>query len=186
MANNMFSSAGNLFTLLENLLEWSRIKQGQASFKPVKCNLYEVINQNTELHKMQIEKKWITITNSISPDTFIYADLQMLNGIIRNLLSNAIKFSHPRGSVLFRSTIFDENTLEISICDSGIGIPDEMKRRLFVLGADSARKGTAGEPSTGLGLLLCKEYIEKHSGNIRLESEEEHGSTFHFTSDTLC
>ena len=181
MANNMFSSAGNLFTLLENLLEWSRIKRGQASFKSVKCNLSEIINQNTELNKLQIEKKCLLITNSISSDTFVYADLQMLNGIIRNLVSNAIKFSHHGGSVMFKSQIIDEKTVEISICDEGIGIPDEMKEKLFVLGYQSSRKGTDGEPSTGLGLLLCKEYIEKHNGKLWVESEVGKGSEFHFT-----
>ena len=181
MANNMFYSAGNLFKLLENLLEWSRMKRGLISFKPVKCNLSDVVKQNTELHILQAGKKSVSIINTIDPATIVIADLQMLNGIIRNLLSNAIQFSHHGGTVIFESKETKDNNLIISIKDEGIGIPDEMKDKLFALGSESSRKGTDGEPSTGLGLLLCKEYIEKHKGNLWVESEVAKGSTFYFT-----
>ena len=181
MANDMFYSAGNLFKLLENLLEWSRMKRGLISFKPVKCNLSYVIKQNIELHILQAGKKSVSINNIIDPATIVIADLQMLNGIIRNLLSNAIKFSHHGGTVFLESEETKDNNLIISIKDEGIGIPDEMKEKLFALGSESSRKGTDGEPSTGLGLLLCKEYIEKHKGKLWVESEVGKGSTFHFT-----
>lgn len=184
MANNMFSSAGNLFKLLENLLEWSRMKQGQISFNPSKCNLYDVVKQNSELHCLLAEKKCVSVVNSIPQHTIVKADLNMLNGIVRNLLSNAIKFSYYGGSVVFVSEETKDNTILFSISDNGIGIPDEMKEKLFVLGAESSRKGTYGEPSTGLGLLICKEYVEKHKGKIWVESETGKGCTFYITLDT--
>jgi signal transduction histidine kinase len=181
MANNMHSVASNLFKLLENLLEWSRIQRGLVQFSPRVCILSEIINENMGIHSLQASQKGLDIINSISPGTLIYADFQMMNAIIRNLLSNAIKYSHMNSSIIIFSRESNENEMEIAIKDTGIGMSKETKEKLFSLGLVNSGNGTDGETGTGLGLLLCKEYIGKHNGKIWVESEEGKGSTFYLS-----
>jgi PAS domain S-box-containing protein len=178
---SMKESATNIYGLLENLLEWSRLKQGRMNFNPEKIKLEQIITACIELLKESARKKEIKISCSIADDLEIYADLHMLETVIRNLVSNAIKFTSKSGEINVSATMRADNAVEIKIRDTGIGMSQEIISKLFFLNQQTSRKGTEGEPSTGLGLLLCKEFIEMHKGNIWVESEEGKGSAFSFT-----
>jgi len=119
------------------------------------------------------------------PENFkIIADIHMLQAIIRNLISNAIKFTHSGGKVQLSAHENGNNFTTISVSDTGIGISPEMQTKLFQIDSNTKMKGTEGELSTGLGLILCKEFVEKHGGKIWVESELGKGSTFYFTLPT--
>lgn len=179
--NQLNIQAKNLFNLLVNLLEWSRVKRGLFEFEPTKINIYKVISSCISVIKDNAKNKKIDLINNVSKDLFAYADEKMISLIFRNLITNAIKFSQNNGQVIINVEDYDGQFLLISVRDFGIGIPSEMKDKLFKIGSKINRKGTAGEESTGLGLLLCKEFIEKHNGKIWVESEEGKGSIFYFT-----
>ncbi len=176
----MFRGAKNAFNLLENLLEWSRSQLGRIEFAPEKIRLNEVIHTATTLLEMSAANKQIKITHSIDSEIFIYADMNMLSTIVRNLVSNAIKFTDKNGEIKISSRILHD-FVEISIADSGIGISKEDLENLFKIEKQISRKGTKGEIGTGLGLLLCKEFIEKHGGTIHVDSRIGKGSVFRFT-----
>jgi PAS domain S-box-containing protein len=176
-------SALNLYKLLENLLEWSLIKRGMMEFNPLNYDLQEIIKENVDVIYANAKQKNIQVINIIPNDISIYADHHMLNTVIRNLLNNAIKFTHEGGFIdigIQRPKINFDNSVCVFIKDSGIGMDDDIKLNLFKLNANVSRTGTNDEPSSGLGLLLCKEFINKHNGEIWVESEEGIGSTFYF------
>jgi PAS domain S-box-containing protein len=182
----MRDAAGNIYQLLENLLEWSRMQRGTIEFNPEECSIIQIINQNIELVREISVQKNITIENKISDNTIINADIAMLNTIFRNLISNSIKFTHRNGIIEIGNTKQEINNslttngyIEIYLKDTGIGMNNELINKLFKIEEDVSRKGTENEPSTGLGLLLCKEFAEKHNGSIRVESEVGKGSTFY-------
>ncbi len=181
IAESMQSSAKNLFSLLENLLQWSKIQQGKFDFSPINIRLIPIINFNLEIFAESCKIKNIKIINSIIDDIEIKADVAMLNTIIRNLISNAIKFTNKEGEITISSHKIDSQTIKISVKDNGIGIDEELKKKLFKIDEQSSRLGTEGESSTGLGLMLCKEFVEIHGGLISVESEAGKGSTFSFT-----
>jgi signal transduction histidine kinase len=178
---NMKDSASNLYGLLENLLEWSRLKRGLMDFIPERLKVSQVITQSIEVLKESARKKSININYSFPEDLEIFADRHMLETVIRNLVSNAIKFTPAYGVVIISSYIKSDQSIEINVIDSGIGISPELRAKLFHISEKTSRQGTEGEPSTGLGLLLCKEFIEKHNGKIHVVSEPGNGSTFTFT-----
>ena len=181
IAVKMKESANNIYGLLVNLLEWSRLKRGMMDFTPEMLNVKQKITSSIEVLAESAREKKIAINYSIPEDLTIYADSHMFETIIRNLVSNAIKFTPKSGEISVSATATPDNNVEIKISDKGIGMSAELISRLFLLFERTNRKGTEGEPSTGLGLLLCKEFIDKHNGKIRVESEEGKGSTFSFT-----
>ena len=172
---SMKTSATNIYSLLENLLEWSRLRRGVMDFIPEKINLKKKIEECIAVLSESARKKVIDVL----------ADSHMFDTVIRNLISNAIKFTPVGGKVTLTAGYIEDHTIEIKISDSGIGMTPELKDKLFLLNEKTSRKGTEGEPSTGLGLLLCKEFIEKYNGKIRVESEVGKGSTFSFTISNL-
>jgi len=177
----MKNSAINLFSLLGNLLEWSLMQRGLTTFDPKSILLRLKIAEYMELNVEAANKKNIAMLFDIPDDLELYADENMLATVIRNLGSNAVKFT-PRGGrieVSARST--SENLVEISIQDTGIGMNKEMIGNLFRLDVNTNRKGTEGEHSTGLGLIICKDFVEKHGGKLWVESEEDKGSIFRFS-----
>lgn len=178
---SMRGSATNLFRLLENLLHWARMQQGLIPFNPKALKLLPVANESIEMQLGSAKIKDIEIIIDFPVDISVFADNDMLQTVIRNLISNAIKFTPVGGKILFSAKSCSNNIIEISISDTGIGMRKEMIGNLFKLEVQSNRKGTEGEPSTGLGLLLCKEFVEKHSGKIWAESEVGRGTTFYFT-----
>lgn len=178
-AGSMRSSAKHLFRLLENLLEWSRMEQGLIPFLPKEHLLMPIVSECIVTLKDNAHNKKIKITNDIAANTKAFADHNILQFVIRNILSNAIKFTAKGGEINIKA-IENESQTTISIIDSGIGMSWQMIENLFTLDVQNNRKGTDDEPSTGLGLILCKEFIQKHSGKIWVESEEGKGSTFYF------
>ncbi len=182
LAKSMNESADNLYKLLENLLEWSRIQRGVIEFYPETCDLQLLAAQNVNIQKGVAAQKEINLTYSIPQNTQVYADASMLNTVLRNLISNALKFT-PRGSSI-EIGVSDESNSDFTVVfvkDTGIGMSREMQNKLFKLDEKVSRPGTEDEPSTGLGLLLCKDFVEKQGGNIWVESEEGQGSVFYFS-----
>ena len=123
---------------------------------------------------------------SVSDDIFVFADNHMLDSTIRNFLSNAIKFTPTGGKVIISAEIINDHEIEVKISDSGIGMTEELKKKLFLLNEKTSRPGTDGEPSTGLGLLLCKEFVEKNGGKIKAESLVGKGSSFYFSLPAIA
>jgi signal transduction histidine kinase len=181
IAENMKESAISLNNLLENLLAWSQMERGLIPFNPLYINLLPVVNECLSLMREQAGIKEIEITCYIPSDIQIYADASIFQSIIRNLVSNAVKFSRRGGKISVSAKKATDDCVEISIRDYGIGMNISMAENLFRLDAQTNRIGTEGEPSTGLGLILCKDFIEKHGGRIWVESEEGKGSVFYFT-----
>jgi len=181
ITNSMKTSATNIYSLLENLLEWSRLRRGGMDFIPVKLDLNAIVNECINILSESARKKEIKIETYIPEGTEVFADNHMFETIIRNLVYNAIKFTSKGGIVKIAAAKKDDIATEITVSDTGIGIPPELKNKLFQLDEKTSRPGTDGEPSTGLGLLLCKEFIEKHGGEIWVESEQGNGSVFTFT-----
>lgn len=182
-SHSMQTSASNLYKLLENLLEWSRMQRGLTKFNPEILLIASIINQNLSDDREFASIKNIELISNVTNDVEIKADKQMFNTIIRNLLSNAIKFTPKNGKIEIGScgNIIDDNLICFFVKDNGIGMDDDTINKLFRIDTKVSRLGTEGEPSTGLGLLLCKEFVEKHGGNIWAESEVGKGSTFYFT-----
>ncbi len=166
--------------LLTNLLDWSRSQSGKVKYDPETFKLEELVKEVSELLSWAANQKNIRTIQSIPPDLEIFADRNMLHTVIRNLISNAIKFTPDNGQI---NTIAYENLneLKFSIIDTGIGIKEECCSKLFRLDSHQTSKGTNQEQGTGLGLILCKDFIEAHQGKIWVESEFGKGSTFSFT-----
>ena len=175
------TSAKNAFKLLENLLEWSRMKSGRITFDPRNLSLNEVVGESMRLLTNQAGFKNIKILSTISNRLIVFADKDMLSLIIRNLVSNSIKFTNSGGEVKIDATDPGDGFIKVSITDSGIGMSEEMVDKLFRIDRRVSRSGTAGEPSSGLGLLLCHEFVEKHGGTISVDSKENIGTSFSFT-----
>jgi len=176
-ATNMRSSAKNLLTLLENLLDWSRMEQNIVPFLPNSYLLKTIISESILTLRDSAEKKEISIYTQIPEDLSVFADSNMFQAIIRNIVLNAIKFTQKEGSIYIDATQ-NATDLIITIKDTGIGMSQKMINDLFKIDVRSSRTGTENELSTGLGLILCKEFIDRHNGQIRVESQEGQGSTF--------
>lgn len=174
------SSAKNIYKLLEELLEWSRLLLGQIQFEPVKCSFYNEILRAQSFCSAQIHKKNINVINNIDPEFQIYADEYMINSIFRNLLTNAVKFSNRNGTIELNSSL-EGNYIKISIKDYGVGIANEANEKLFRLDKLYSTPGTENEPGSGLGLILCKEMVRQHGGNIWFESKIDEGTIFYLT-----
>jgi len=168
------------YTLLSNLLEWSRSQTGRIVCEPVKLNLNDVINTNISLFQQSVKEKNIDLINGIREDIFVYADESMLNTVIRNLISNSIKFTHKGGRVRINAGYVGE-LIEVSVSDTGIGMKEDDVKKLFRADIHLSSRGTAEEHGTGLGLILCKEFVEKNGGKIRIESKEGKGTCSYFT-----
>jgi len=173
------SSILQSYRLLENLLEWARIQRDMISFNPSDLSLKKLIDEVVELQADNARKKTITVINCVPEEMLARADRNMLTTIIRNLLSNAIKFSPFHQSVQI-SCVENELETQISVSDFGCGISPEDQLKLFKAESNFSTYGTDNESGTGLGLLLCKEFTEKHKGRIWIESEVGKGSTFCF------
>jgi PAS domain S-box-containing protein len=177
MAQSMHKSASNLSDLLDNLLDWSRLQRDLFKTEKTRLKLHLLIDEALDAMSEVIEQKKLTIQLDF-PDNFkLIADKRMLSSIIRNLLSNAVKFT-PSGGTIWISAGADAMESCITVKDSGIGIPEKIKSKLFQIDGKTGRKGTDGEPTSGLGLILVKEFVDKHQGRIEIESEEGMGSSF--------
>ncbi len=167
--------------LLDNLLEWSMAQTGKIKFEPENLQLRNVIDDCLASIENQIINKKIKIIFEITEGFSVKADFNMLKIIFRNLLTNAVKYSHQNGIISVKAEEKNSSAVEISIVDNGIGITAEGIDKLFRIETKYSTPGTSNESGTGLGLLLCKEFVEKHGGRIWAESKPDEGSTFKFS-----
>lgn len=176
-AGSMNKSVKNLLGLLDNLLQWSRSQTGTMEYNPTDIHLKELINENISLLTGHAQSKGITLANHVPDQLYIKADMNMLQVVFRNLLSNAVKFTRNGGEV-FVGVIATENSINISVKDNGVGMSPEKLEKLFNIGSHHISNGTAQEKGNGLGLILCKEFVEKNKGKIRVESYPGKGTSF--------
>lgn len=170
-------SSQNGYELLENLLQWTISQTDGLTAKPETCSAYLLTEENIRLLKETASAKYIRIINQVDPQLMIYADKNMLSTVLRNLLSNAIKFTKEEGSIIFSSARL-ENQAEISVQDNGIGMNVETVQRILENKTLLPSEGTANEKGTGLGLILCREFIAKNQGSITVDSEQGTGTRF--------
>lgn len=180
LAGDLDKSLKNLFDLLENLLEWSRSQTGSIEFKPERFDLHALLGQNCELLGHQGKIKNIVIHGVPNEPLVVWAHRHSVNTVIRNLISNAIKFTPPGGSINVQ-TSHDREHVTVSVSDTGVGMSPEVVGKLFRIDSKISTKGTANEKGTGLGLILCRDFVEKNAGRIWVESEPGKGTTFYFS-----
>lgn len=181
MSLTLSKSSRNILNLLDNLLKWSQMRRGKIAFEPMKINLKELAEECLKIYSDMAANKLIEIETDIPEHIIVFADLNMLKSIICNLISNAIKYTLKKGNIKISAAPDNNNMILIAVKDSGIGMDNDMVANLFRLDAKNNRPGTEGEVSTGLGLHICKEFVEKNAGNISVESEPYNGSTFYFS-----
>jgi signal transduction histidine kinase len=179
LINTLYQSSHNNYALLNSLLEWSRSQRGMISYHPESFVINEIAESVYDLMRNMCQEKGLEVVIDHKPVSIV-ADKNMIHTIFRNLLSNAIKYSHPNSKI---EIYIDKDNREthVRIKDYGIGISNEDLNRLFKIDSDFQIDGTAGEKGTGLGLVVCQDFIEQHHGKIWAESEAGSGSTFHFT-----
>jgi PAS domain S-box-containing protein len=166
--------------LLTNLLEWSRLQTGRIEFHPEPVNAYSISENTLSLLTSNSEQKNITIINKLDTETFVYADENMMQSIFNNLVTNAIKFTNRNGQIILSATRV-EDMIRFSVKDNGVGMDEKQKSLLFGMNKSFTTPGTTNEKGSGLGMILCKDFIEKHSGEIWVESNSGKGSEFFFT-----
>ena len=187
-SKRLYETSDNLYKMIENLLEWARLQKGLITCSFESFNLNTLVKNNVEIIAERANQKQISIENNLPVSLNVLADLNMTDTILRNLISNAVKFTHRGGNVEIGTTLQpseglkpSEGYIEIFVKDSGVGISESNIDMLFKIDGKLQSSGTENEPSTGLGLILCKEFIEMQGGNIRVESVVGKGSTFYFT-----
>ncbi len=175
LAKGLGHSIENLSALLDNLLGWSMSQMGKIEQHPTKVNLYTIVEENISLLEMNAQAKNIQVENFVEEEVAIFADFNMTSFVIRNLLSNAIKFTKDEGHIKISSKAVD-NHIYLSVSDNGIGISADDLDKLFKIGQHFSTQGTAKEKGTGLGLILCKEFVEKNNGRLLIESVLQKGT----------
>jgi len=168
------------FNLLENLLDWSTSQMGEIKYNPKPINLQLLTQENIDLIKRKVDSKNIAVVNSVNNDCEAFADENMIKTIIRNLLSNAVKFTPDNGKISINCVI-EDNFLRYTVKDSGIGINKEDQKKLFRIEKHHSTPGLSNEKGSGLGLILCKEFVEKNGGEIEITSEANKGTSICFT-----
>lgn len=171
--------AKRTYKLLEELLEWARVQTGNFPFRPDYFSLGQAVEDVLCHVKVSAMAKNITIRHDTNGQQ-VYADYGMLRTILRNLITNAVKFTRPGGVITVTAEEMPASVI-VSVADNGVGMDEEIRRKLFGISDIITTKGTADEKGTGLGLILCKEFVEVHKGAIWVESEEDKGSVFSFT-----
>ena len=178
--SSLYLSSRQIYSLLNNLIQFSRIQIKDIDFNPSNLNLRKIVEENAEVLKNMADKKSVKIINYVNKEISVYADVNMLTSIFYNLLVNAIKYSYKNGYVEV-SAVKDMNYIKISIEDKGAGMDKESLDKLFILNVKKVTPGTNNEMGTGLGLLLTKEFVEKNDGMIEVISEINKGTCVNFT-----
>jgi len=168
------------FKLLQNLLTWSLNQSGQLIFRPTNIFAYTVVDDVVGLVSTTANTKGVMLFSDVDEDIEIHADTDMLSTVLRNLVSNAVKFTESGGSVKVSAKI-EEEYVKLSVLDTGIGIRESVQRKMFSLAESYTEKGTADEKGTGLGLVICKDLVEVHGGEISLQSTPGKGTVISFT-----
>jgi two-component system sensor histidine kinase/response regulator len=176
----LFETSRSSYTLLKNLLDWARSQTGRLTIQPEKIDLKQMVRNVLQLIEMPAAKQKMKIQNNIPAGIFVNADANTTDTILRNLVSNALKFTNDGGLITIECKA-GNNEIEICVTDTGIGIPEENLDKLFRIDENISTKGTDSETGTGLGLILCKEFVEKNKGKIWVESQLDKGSRFYFT-----
>ncbi len=176
----MHHSSDRVFELLKNLLTWSRLNTGRIEFNPSLIRLKPVVSDIESLFKAQIDKKELTLETSCSDELLVFADTAMLETVMRNLLSNSLKFTPRGGQIKFNCFMELESTV-IEVIDSGVGMAAEVVEKVFDVSSKYHTPGTENEASSGLGLVLVKEFVERNSGSLFVESTPGEGTTFRCT-----
>lgn len=179
-AQIIVESSNKAMDLLMNLMEWSRSQTGRMDYKPENLNIENFIHETVSLYDNIAGEKSITINRFLPHDVIVFADKAMINTVLRNLIANAIKFTKPGGEINI-SVVKQHNEVIVSVSDTGVGMSQDKLGKIFQLDQSCSTLGTNKEKGTGLGLILCKEFVEKHGGKIWVESKEDIGSTFYFT-----
>jgi signal transduction histidine kinase len=172
------SASQQAMDLLLNLLDWSRSQTGRMEFKPERLDVVALIKAEIDLLSSSAKQKSIVLTVKLPDKAIACVDSAMFSTIIRNLISNAIKFTNTCGRIEI-SLEEGLDFIKISVRDNGVGIGKDRIDKLFRISENYSTSGTSNEKGTGLGLILCNEFVEKHSGKIWVESEENKGTTFH-------
>ena len=173
------NSSQRVYDLLTNLLEWARSQTGRMEFNPERTEIVALIDNVIELSKDAAQQKSITISKDMLPNAFVLVDKYMISTVLRNLFMNAIKFTKPGGKIVI-SAQQKKNQLEISVSDNGVGIDKDAIDKLFRIDESYSTAGTQNEKGTGLGLILCRDFVERHRGQIGVESVLGKGSKFFF------
>jgi signal transduction histidine kinase len=179
-STNIYKSAQGVFNLLENLLHWSSIQTGRMDFIPLKFNLNKLIDETFVLYQVNAFKKKIKLLNNTPVSGEVFADRKMIETVLRNLISNAIKFTPSGGEVIINSQL-NNGQIEISVIDTGVGISPEQMTALFKIDEHQNGTGTDKEMGSGIGLILCREFVNKNNGKIWVTSKRGEGSTFIFS-----
>jgi ligand-binding sensor domain-containing protein/signal transduction histidine kinase len=172
-------SSMRIYALLENLLTWSKSQTGQIQFKPAEFNISSLAMECIKLFTLPAEKKGITLQLNARDNIQAYGDPEMINTVIRNLLHNAIKFS-KNGGIVQMDVKIEEGLIKVVVTDQGVGISEPNLKKLFNLASQSISRGTDGEKGTGLGLIICKEFVEKNGSKLLVKSVPDEGSSFIF------
>ncbi len=178
MQSALLESAKRTYSLLSELLDWAVFRRGLMDYEPESLLLGDVVAERVTSLKRNMTEKNISLSTNISTNIFVKADRKMLSSVVSNLLGNAVKFTPKEGAVTIGAIDEGNGFVALSFSDTGIGMSYRMIENLFKMSEKTGRKGTEGEPTTGLGLLLCKEFIEKMGGSIEIKSIEGEGSTF--------
>ena len=176
---NVYQSTQKVYNLILNLLEWSRLQAGRFELEKIKLNLNQLIADTVSLYQYLAEEKDIRIGVEEISEINVYADKYMIETVLRNLLTNAIKFT-PREGAISVSALKKGDFARVTVADNGTGISESNQKKLFRIDTQFKTDGTAKEKGTGLGLILCKEFVEKNGGTISVESKEGNGAKFHF------
>ena len=179
-AREIHHASTNAFNLLKNLLSWAKSQTGRMDFVPQQLDVHELISETIAFIQEAAILKNIDIESQIAEGLSVFADKEMVATVMRNLVSNAVKFTHAGGKVRISCERSDQH-IRISVVDNGIGMTSKMVEEIFRIDVSNGRKGTNGEPSSGIGLLLCKEFTERNGGTITVESQPDQGSTFNIT-----
>ena len=180
IVSDLNQASENGFNLLQNLLLWTRTQTNRIHIFKTKFNLSEVFEKVKALVDLNLLSKDQKLTLIVDPERIVFADKDMIATIIRNLVFNAIKFSQKGSEIILKATETDQG-VQIDVIDSGVGIPPETISKLFRIDTNTSIQGTEGETGTGLGLVICREFVEKHGGQIWVKSELGNGSVFSFT-----
>ena len=178
--NNIYNSSKHAFNLLENLLTWARMQTNLIQYNPEVFDVQSKITESVGLFEGACAKKNIKIEVIPDEEIMVFADVNMFSTVFRNLVANAIKFTNENGNISIQ-TEKKGDFCEITVADNGIGISEENLRKIFRIDSKHKTVGTMGEKGTGLGLILCKEFVEKHGGKIEVKSTVGKGSEFSFT-----
>ncbi len=180
MVSLINDTANKGYLLLQNFLEWTMIQSGRMSYRPELIDVPKIVSDAIMLHQSTAVNKNINIINHIESQSQMYADENMMASVVRNLISNALKYTPKGGEVLINS-ITDENQIIINVTDTGIGIDDTHQKEIFQKDERKSSVGTDGEKGTGLGMLLCRDFVKTNGGEIWVKSEKGKGSTFSFS-----